>query len=231
VVGVLLAFEGETRFTFSISAAWLALLVTIYYLRGLLPSRAVKPVSPDEELRGASMKTALGSPELFVEQPYPRIAKEVDINPIISLINRAFADDNPFLLKDRVDIDEVRHLMRKGHFLLLEVEGSIISLIYAEIREDGRGYLGLLVVDPATRRGGLGKQMLYAGEDFCRQRGCRLIEGVVIDRRPDLIERYKRFGFRVVREAPGDRPGHVDGGYSLILIEKDLLNQVLRPCP
>ena len=65
-------------------------------------------------------------------------------------------------------------------------------------------------------------QLLAAGEDFCRQRGCQLVEGTVINWRPDLLERYKRHGFRVVGEAPGDRLDHVEGGYSLISIEKDL---------
>lgn len=176
------------------------------------------------------MKPDIDFPKLFIEQPYSRIAEEADLDSIVSLINRAFADDNLFLLKDRVDIDEVRNLMRKGHFLLSEIEGKIISLIYAEIREGGRGYLGLLVVDPTRHRGGLGKQMLCAGEEFCRQRGCRLIEGVVINRRPDLIEWYMRFGFHIVGEVPGDRTDHVDGHYSLIHIEKYLLNQNLQSC-
>jgi GNAT superfamily N-acetyltransferase len=164
----------------------------------------------------------LHSPELSVEQLDLRIAQESDLHAIVSLINRAFADENPYLLSNRVDDDEIRDYMQKGHFLLHEARGEIVSLIYAEIREAGRGFLGLLVVDPVRRRSGLGKQLLTAGEDYCRQQGCRLVEGLVINKRPDLIERYKRFGFRVVEEIPGDRPGHVEGGYSLILIEKDL---------
>lgn len=156
------------------------------------------------------------------EQLSLRVAKQDDLHEIVSLINRAFADENPFLLTDRVDDEEIQDLMQKGHFLLREMEGKIVSLIYVEIREAGRGYLGLLVVDPANRRSGLGRHLLNAGEEYCRQRGCRLVEGLVINKRPDLIERYKRFGYRVVSETPGDRHGHVQGGYNLILIEKDL---------
>lgn len=161
---------------------------------------------------------------------YSRMATEEDVPSMVSLVNRAFADDNPFLLTNRIDTDEIRGLMQKGHFLLLEAAGTMLSLIYAEIRDEGRGYLGLLVVDPTKHRSGLGGQMLCAGEEFCRERGCRVVEGTVIDRRPDLLERYQRFGFRVVGELRGDRSGHVEGGYSLILIEKDLRDQNL-PCP
>jgi GNAT superfamily N-acetyltransferase len=153
---------------------------------------------------------------------HTRIAKVQDLASIVSLINYAFADENPYLLKDRVDFEEIRGLMQKGSFLLVEEAGRIVALIYAEILGQGRGYLGLLVVDPTKRRDGLGKQLLLAGEDFCRQHGCQLVEGTVINHRPDLLDRYKRRGFRVVGETPGDRLGHVDGGYSLILIEKEL---------
>lgn len=173
------------------------------------------------------MTTALVCPDRLLEQSYSRIAEDSDLHSIVSLINRAFADENPFLLTDRVDHHEILELMSKGHFLLFEEEGKIIALIYAEVRENRRGYLGLLVVDPSRRRSGLGKQMLCAGEQFCRQHGCSLIEGVVLNRRPDLLERYRRFGFRIAGEIPGDRQEHVDGGYNLILIEKDLPNQGL----
>jgi len=162
------------------------------------------------------------SEKSFAQQYYSRIATAQDLHGIVALINCAFADENPFLLQDRTNLEEISDFMQKGHFLLLEEAGKLIALIYAEILGGGRGYLGLLVVDPAKRRDGIGKQMLLAGEDFCRHHGCRIVEGTVLNRRPDLLERYKRRGYRVVGETPGDRPGHVDGGYSLILIEKDL---------
>jgi GNAT superfamily N-acetyltransferase len=162
------------------------------------------------------------SPESLTEQLYSRPATIDDLYSIVSVINHAFADENPFLLKDRVDLEEIQRLMLKGEFLLFEEAGKIVSVIYVEIREHGRGYLGLLVVDPAKRGNGVGRQMIQDGEALCRQRGCRLVEGVVINRRPDLLERYKRYGFRVVGELPGEQPLHVQGGYSLTLIEKDL---------
>jgi GNAT superfamily N-acetyltransferase len=169
------------------------------------------------------MTTSIATAEKSCAQKsYSRIATDRDLHDIVRFINCAFADENPFLLKDRTGPEEIGDFMRKGHFLLLEEAGKLIALIYAEILGGGRGYLGLLVVDPVKRRDGVGKQMLLAGEDFCRQHGCRVVEGTVLNRRPDLLERYKRRGFRVFGETPGDRPGHVDGGYSLILIEKDL---------
>jgi GNAT superfamily N-acetyltransferase len=169
------------------------------------------------------MTTDVASPEeLLAQKPFLRIATDQDLESIVALINHAFADENPYLLKDRTGLDEIRDFMHKGRFLLWEEEGKLIALIYAEIRGQGRGYLGLLSVDPTKRRDGVGRQLLLEGEDFCRNHGCRFVEGTVINKRPDLLDRYKRRGFRVVSETPGDRLGHVEGGYSLILIEKDL---------
>jgi GNAT superfamily N-acetyltransferase len=165
---------------------------------------------------------AVSPEEVLAQKPVLRIATAQDLDGIVTLVNHAFADENPYLLKDRTDLDEIRDFMQKGQFLLWEEAGKLIGLIYAEIRGQGRGYLGLLSVDPTKRRDGIGKQLLLEGEEFCRSHGCRFVEGTVINKRPDLLDRYKRRGFRVVSEIPGDRSGHVEGGYSLILIEKDL---------
>jgi predicted N-acetyltransferase YhbS len=119
------------------------------------------------------MTTHISSPqEPVAPQFYSRIATAQDLDGIVTLINRAFADENPYLLADRTDLDEIRGFMQKGHFLLREEEGKLIALIYAEIRGQSRAYLGLLVVESTKRRQGIGKQLLLAGEDFCRQHGC-----------------------------------------------------------
>jgi GNAT superfamily N-acetyltransferase len=160
--------------------------------------------------------------EVFIQKSHSRIATTEDLHSIVSFINRAFLEGNPFMLEDRVDLDEIRDFMQKGSFLLLEDAGKIFAVIYAEIRGLGRGYLGLLVIDPEKRRSGVGRDLLLSGEDFCRRRGCSIVEGTVINRRPDLLERYKRQGWRVIGETPGSRTGCVQGGYSLILIEKNI---------
>jgi GNAT superfamily N-acetyltransferase len=156
------------------------------------------------------------------QQLFSRIATTHDLGSLVSLINQAFLDENPHLTKGRSSTEEIAHCLEIGHFLLTEEEGEIVGLIYAEIRGQGRGYLGLLSVDPTKRRSGIGTQLLRAGEQFCKQHGCRLIEGTVINLRPDLLERYKRYGFRVAGEVSGDHRDRVDRDYSLILIEKDL---------
>lgn len=48
-IGVLLALEGATRLTFAILAAWIVLLIAIYYLLPLLPSGRIGTVAREEE--------------------------------------------------------------------------------------------------------------------------------------------------------------------------------------
>ena len=138
------------------------------------------------------MTTHFAIPEELSDQHfYSRIATAQDLDSIVKLINYAFADENPYLLENRTNAEEIKSLMQKGSFLLLEEAGKMIALIYAEILGQGRGYLGLLVVDPAKRRDGIGKQLLLDGEEFCRQHGCRVVEGTVINHRPDLLSERK----------------------------------------
>jgi N-acetylglutamate synthase-like GNAT family acetyltransferase len=144
-----------------------------------LMKRHIQPVAKVNDIQyfiGVFMTTHIASTQEPLEQKfYSRIATTQDLNGIVTLINRAFANENPYLLTDRTDLDEIRGLMQKGHLLLREEAGKLIALIYAEIRGQSRAYLGLLVVEPTKRRTGIGKQLLLAGEHFCRQHGVAVV--------------------------------------------------------
>lgn len=168
-----------------------------------------------------TVKTAFPD-KLSSQQLYTRMATPDDLDAVVNLINHAFWDENKTYARGyRTDSDETKSHMQKGHFLLFEEEGQISGLIYAEIREKGRGYLGLLAVDPKMRRLGVGKQLLLAGEQFCRERGCQTVEGTVVSLRTDLIDRYMRRGYRVTGQFSLDHPS-LGGKRDLIVVEKDL---------
>lgn len=152
---------------------------------------------------------------------YTRIATLHDLDSVVNLINHAFLDENKYARGYRTNTDEIKSHMQKGHCLLFEDEEQISGVIYAEIRENGRGYLGLLAVDPKMRRRGVGKQLLLAGEQFCRERGCQTVEGTVVSLRTDLLDRYIRRGYRVTGQFSLEHPS-LGGKCDLILIEKDL---------
>jgi ribosomal protein S18 acetylase RimI-like enzyme len=123
-----------------------------------------------------------------------RLAVPEDGPRLIALINAAFAIET-FLEGTRTDEERLAALMHKGEIILAEDHsGHILASIYAEIRGD-RGYLGMLAVDPAHQRSGLGKQMLAAAEKHFRARGCEAIDITVLSRRPELLPIYRRLGF------------------------------------
>jgi ribosomal protein S18 acetylase RimI-like enzyme len=165
-------------------------------------------------------QTALPN-EICSRRFYTRIATPDDLDSIVELINFAFMDENKDMRGNRTDPNEVTSYMQKGHFLLFEEEGHILGVIYAEIREEGRGYLALLATDPKIRRRGVGKQLLLDGEQFCRERGCQVVEGTVVSFRQDLVDRYLRRGWRVTGQISTDHPS-LGGKCDLVVVEKVL---------
>ncbi|WP_213806213.1 GNAT family N-acetyltransferase [Granulicella sp. dw_53] len=171
----------------------------------------------------SQLDTTLSVP---LEQLYSRLGTQADAEAIVSLINLAFAGENPFLRRERATLKDIRAYLQKGYFLLIEEENQIIGLRYVELRENGRAYIGFLSVHPDKQKHGIGRRLHEASEQFCRERGYSVLEGMVTNLRPDIIERNERLGYKVVEnisvekfpqlEDIIDRPSH------LIKIEKHL---------
>jgi predicted N-acetyltransferase YhbS len=123
-----------------------------------------------------------------------RRAQDADAEALCRLINRAFAVEKFFLDSDRIDLPQVCENLRKGAFLVAEDGGAMLACVYVEIRGD-RGYLGLLSVEPGRQRSGLGKQLVSAAEDFCRDVRCRAMDLNIVDLRVDLPPFYKALGY------------------------------------
>lgn len=151
-----------------------------------------------------------------------RVATTEDRDRLVPFINRAFAPDNYFKRTERTNPSQVAEYLRKGVFLLLEDAGELYGLLYAELRENGRGYIGMIATDPDRQGGGIGTQLLQIGEEFCRDHGTRVIELSVVNLRPDLVAWYQRKGYRVVGEAPYVRPEVLVLPCHFILMEKNL---------
>ncbi|HXW90545.1 MAG TPA: GNAT family N-acetyltransferase, partial [Terriglobales bacterium] len=66
--------------------------------------------------------------------------------------------------------------------------------VYVEIRGD-RSYLGLLSVDPARQKTGLGSKLMSAAEDYCAKAGSRLMDLRIVNVRKELPEFYHRLGY------------------------------------
>jgi L-amino acid N-acyltransferase YncA len=172
------------------------------------------------------MTSSQTAPTRFVksERLYSRLASEADTESITCLINRAFANGNTYLVKERITLEQVSTYLQKGNFLLLEKECRIIGLRYVEFLGNERAYVGLLSVDPDRQRLGLGMRLHEASEQFCRENGCKVIEGLVINLNKKILERNRRLGYEVVGTLSSENfpeyADRVDGPWHFVKIEK-----------
>ena len=124
-----------------------------------------------------------------------RAATESDTVAMIPVANAAFAIET-FLDGPRTDEQRMLEMMQKGKFLLAEdSSGSVGALVYVELRGE-RGYFGMLAVDPSQQGTGLGRVMVTAAEDHCRQNGCAHMDISVLSLRPELVPFYRKLGYQ-----------------------------------
>jgi GNAT superfamily N-acetyltransferase len=124
----------------------------------------------------------------------PRTAGFADVDNIVRLVNAAFRLERFFVDADRTDPDKVRALLEKGTFMLAEEDGAMVGCVYVELRGD-RGYFGLLAVDPARQRAGMGSRLVAAAEEYCRAAGCRFMDLTTVNLRKELPGYYRRRGY------------------------------------
>jgi GNAT superfamily N-acetyltransferase len=130
-----------------------------------------------------------------------RLAVIADIPALVRLINAAFVVEQFVFEGDRIDAEETRAFMESGRFLVAEDAAGFAGCVYLEIR-DGRGYLGLLAVDPTRQGTGLGRKLVAAAEDYFRASGCGAVDLRVISQRTPLPPFYRRLGYEEVGAAP-----------------------------
>lgn len=130
-----------------------------------------------------------------------RVAVSSDAEALTSLINLAFQVEKFFIDSDRISLGEVHRFLGIGSFLVIEDSLQILACVYVELRGE-RGYFGLLSVHPARQRSGLGSQLVTAAEDYCRSRGCRIMDLQLVNLRTELPAFYTRRGYRQTGVAP-----------------------------
>lgn len=130
-----------------------------------------------------------------------RNARESDVAAIVRLVNTAFLVEQFFIERDRTNPEMVRGLMEKGKFLLAEDGQSLTGCVYVELRVE-RGYLGMLSVEPARQKLGIGRRLLAAAEDYFRESGCRFSDLLIVNVRMDLLKMYLRLGYVETGIAP-----------------------------
>jgi ribosomal protein S18 acetylase RimI-like enzyme len=130
-----------------------------------------------------------------------RSAGQSDVEAIVRLINTAFLVERFFIERPRTNPEVVRALMEKGKFLLADDGPSLEGCVYVELRGD-RGYLGMLSVDPARQRMGLGRRLVAAAESFFRDAGCLYSDLLIVNVRTELLTIYRQLGYVETGTAP-----------------------------
>ncbi len=117
-----------------------------------------------------------------------------DLGAIVRLVNRAFVAESPYVEGERINTDNVREMWTRGKFLLGEDDGTLSACIFIEPRGQS-AHLGLVSVEPARQREGLGAQLMAAAESQCRAAGFHELELRFINHRTELEHFYTRMGF------------------------------------
>lgn len=130
-----------------------------------------------------------------------RTAVSGDIPALVRLINAAFIVEQFVFDGDRISAKEARAFMETGKFLVAHDSVGFAACVYVELRS-GRGYLGLLAVDPLRQGAGLGRRLVAAAEDYFRGEGCCAIDLRVISQRTPLPPFYRRLGYVKIGTAP-----------------------------
>ena len=128
-------------------------------------------------------------------KPRIRIATSEDAEKITRVINSAFRIAEGFFIDgNRITQSEVETLLEKGAFLLAETDGELDGCVYVEPRGE-RSYLGLLSVDPGRQQGGLGSLLMNEAENYCRERGSRFMDILIVSLREELPAFYQKRGY------------------------------------
>jgi N-acetylglutamate synthase-like GNAT family acetyltransferase len=150
-----------------------------------------------------------------------RAAQLEDAESIARLVNTAFRPERFFIAADRTNPDKVRDLLRKGKFLLADEDGALAGCVYIELRGE-RGYFGLLAVDPALQRSGVGSRLVAIAEDECRSSGCRFMDLTIVNQRTELPAFYQRLGYEENGTLPFPSDQHPNQPCHLVRMSKPL---------
>ena len=144
------------------------------------------------------------------------------------LINRAYRVEDFFVIGDRTHDEDIRKRLATPNACFLVIDdaepsapGWLAGSVYVEIRGD-RGYFGLLSVDPDRQKRGLGRSLVQAVEDYCRDAGCRFLDLDMVNLREELPAFYSALGFSSVGSAPFPTTQRLLRDAHLVVMTKEL---------
>src|SRR5712671_3526691 len=125
-----------------------------------------------------------------------RRGENSDASEIARIINAAFEVEREFREGERTSQGEIATLLERDVFFVAEEDGRLVGAVHTSV-DAATGYFGMLAVDPALQRGGVGRALLSAAEEHCRKAGCTKMTMSTGEDRTELIPYYERVGYRV----------------------------------
>lgn len=152
-----------------------------------------------------------------------RIAASDEAGQVANIVNAAFEVERPMRNNgDRTSADNVRKLMLDGNtFFVADDAGRIVGAVFVRITGQ-TGYFGMLSVDPALQRSGIGRALREHAEEFCKKRGCTEITLTTGDFRTELLPYYDRAGYRIVSTEPGPAEWSMRKDFRIVHMAKPL---------
>lgn len=166
-----------------------------------------------------------------------QVATSADVPALNKLVNSAYrgkssrkgwATEADLIDGTRIDEAAMLDLINDKNTTVLKYTEKGIILGCVELRkEDDNLYLGMLSVQPDLQGNGIGKKLMFAGEDFARAEGCKKVTMTVVSVRRKLIAWYLRHGYQLTGERkpfkfPDERWGIPKQLLEFVVMEKAL---------
>lgn len=137
------------------------------------------------------------------EAPQLREATEVDIGKVAKLWHACGLT----VWYNDPEADAAAFLAAKAHaaILVLEQDRRIVGAV-SVCHDSHRGWVYYLAVDPEVQKGGLGRRLMRAAEDWLRQRRIQKLNIMVRPTNKGVIAFYRRLGYE-------DTPRHMLGRF------------------
>ena len=150
-----------------------------------------------------------------------RHANENDIAEIVSVVNDAFRVESHFRAGSRTSVAEVTRLMQGSQWLVAMHDRQLAGAVLVRV-EGTTGYFGMLAVRPALQRLGIGRALVEAAEEYCREHGCTTMTLSTGSVRHELLERYEKLGYAITGIQPALPNGPFTKQIEIVKMAKQL---------
>lgn len=152
-----------------------------------------------------------------------------DAAAIIAVTNAAYVVEQNIVEGERTNREHIMKCFDLGGFFVIsdgEQNHKIVASVFWQIK-DGRGYFGLLAVDPAMQGFKLAHRLIDAVAAFCAKNGCSFLDISVISVRSELFGFYRKLGFASFDTQTFDAPEKQRVPFKLIRMTKNLRDDAL----